>query len=188
MIHHRHCRGSCRVPGTDRNHSDRPSAAIQRDKADTGCHHCTRLRHSRCTHDGPHSAACLQHMRHTDVLCSRYASCRSRCSLCSRWRPIHWTAHSLARNPRTVDRPTNTGPRKHRNPCAACWAPDQPRIGCMVSRQRCTKTSPSETGTTRMLSSRRSTGCPHHTARTHHLSQTRTHCRQQSMPGIRSGL
>ena len=184
-MHHRDCRGSCRVPGTDRNHSGRPSVEIQLHTADTGCHHCTRLHHSRCTHDELHSAACLQHTRHTDGLCSRRASCRSHYSSCIQWHPTRSRARTLAHSPRIDDRPTSTDPRMRRSPCAGCWALDQPRIGCMMSRRRCTKTSPSAIGTTRTPSYRQTADCPHHTAHTHLQSQIRTRCRRQSTPGIR---
>ena len=184
-MHHRHCRGSCRVPGIDRSHSGRPSAAIQQHTAGTSCHHCTRLHHSRCTHDELHSAACLQHTRHTDGLCSRRASCRSHYSSCIQWHPTRSRARTLAHSPRIDDRPTSTDPRMRRSPCAGCWALDQPRIGCMVSRRRCTKTSPSAIGTTRTPSCRHSADCPHHTAHTHLQSQIRARFRWQSMAGIR---
>ena len=94
-------------------------------------------------------------------------------------------AVSRLHSPSTDGRSTNTDPRTHHSPCAGCWAPGQPHIGCMVSRRNCTRTSPSVTGTTRTPSYRQKADCPHHTARTRLLPQTRTHCRQRSTAGIR---
>ena len=184
MIRHQRCRGSCRVPGTDHSHSDHPSAETQRDKTDTDCHRCTRLRRSHHKHSRHRSAASLQHMRHTAVLCSRYALCRGHYNSCNQWHPIQQMARILAHSPRTHDHQTSTVPRKHHSLCVACWVAGQPRIARTVSHQRCTRTSPSVTSTTRMQSRRHSVDCRHHIAHTHRPSRTRKHCPQQSMAGI----
>ena len=180
----RRCRGPCRVPDTDRSCSGRPSAAIQQHTADTGCHRCTRPLHSRYTRGAPRSAACLHHTPCTKHLQQKRSWLLSLHKRHTQLRPSQQMVVFHPNSRRTHDRPTSTDPRKHRSPCAACWAPDQPRIGCMVSRRRCTRTSPSATGTTRTPSYRQKADCLHRTARTHLMSQTRTRCRQQSMPGI----
>ena len=184
MIRHLRCKGSCRVPGTDHSHSDHPSAETQRDKTDTDCHRCTRLRRNHHKHSRHRSAACLHHTpctKHLQQIRSWLLSLHKRHT---QLRPSQQMVVFHPNSQRTHDRPTSTDPRKHRSPCAACSAPDQPHIGRMGSHQRCTRTSPSVTGMTRMQSLRHSADCQRHIAHTHLLPQTRKHCPQQSMADI----
>ena len=161
------------MPSTDRSHSGRPSAETQRHTLDTCCRRCTPQRHSPHTRVVPRSAASQERMQHTLALYSRCAWCRSRCSSCSLWHQTHSMAPLQEHSPSIADHPMSTGPRTHRSLCAECWADDPPRIGRTASRPHCTRTSPSETGSSHKLSSQHSADSPHYTVHKDHLSQTR---------------
>jgi hypothetical protein len=140
-MHHRHCRGSCRVPGIDRSHSGRPSAAIQQHRADTSCHHCTRPHGTYCKCFELHSVVYPRDILRTQLLEARSKRCLVHHNHCNRsqWslRLVRFLLHKWC----IVGHRSSIARRMHRNPCAVHWALFQLHTVSKAHHQSFAKTS-----------------------------------------------
>ena len=172
------------IESIDRNHSDRPWAAIPQHKPDTDSRRCTRPRHTQRTHAAHHSVLSRQDTRHTHDPYSRCACRQTRCSECSSLLPKRYLVRCPCRSPSTADRRNCIDQRRYRSPYAAGSALRRPHTEHTASRPGYTKTCPFATDSSRKQSAPHSADSLDHSEYTDRQSPTHTHRRRQSMTDI----